>query len=1282
MKLKDFPTSGLLPKTEIQAVNFLKKYPSYDGRGVVVAILDTGVDPAASGLQLTTEGKPKIIDIVDCTGSGDVVLSEPLSAEVDLKSGLQVLKCRNGEKVLKLNPKWQNPSGKFRVGTKRGYDIFPKELVARLSKENQRKFELKHQELISHVLSELNTLEQQLNGVLTEEEIEHKADLEAKLDVLKEQMKNYEDFGPLYDIVTYHDGTNWRAVLDLKEDGDLTGIASGLADYAVGREFDYFSAESALTFNVKFYDDGEMLSIVCCGGSHGTHVAAICGANFPDTPELNGVAPGCQFISLKIGDTRLKTMETGTGLFRAVQCMLEHKCDVANMSYGEDATLANSGFWSRLLQDELINKAQITFISSAGNAGPALSTVGCPGGTVEGVIGVGAYVSDDMMSAEYGLSANSSEVPYTWSSRGPAMDGDRGVSVYSMGGAITSVPQYLLKNSQLMNGTSMSSPNCCGAVSLLISALKQNSYKYSPYRIKQTLENTSKSIGDQMQAGLIQVEDAYSYLVKYQKDVDQDVLYQVRVNGSQKRGIYLREESDTYSPQSLSVNVQPRFRDSDVDLNSNRLQLEQKLTLASPYSWIKVPDHLLLNSGGRDFQVVIDPTNLKDGQFYYGEICAYESGNIEKGPIFRVPVSVCKPTLLPITDASYSYQQLYDPGSVDRKFIQIPNGATFADIEISAVKVSESCRFVVHLVQLVPQSRHSNTEQHWYFSFDQQTSKKVKSFRVYGGLTMELCTAQFWSVASANEFKVTVKVHSLQIEPQNLVFSSADVVQKLNVNVISAQNEKLKLQADLSAIQRPLRPNKAIIKPLKSRDVLPNGFRVNELMLHYSLNLAEATSVSFLKPLADNLLYESEFDSVLLMVLDSNNQMVHFDDVYPKSVKLQKGDYVIKLQLRHADTAVLDQLKDFSLIAQISLSKSEALKFYSTRPDIVNGRVEPMKFNNIVVKAGSQRALFVTAPIQNVKGAQVGDCLAGQFKVNDIVIDGEKFSATVFVGLPQTSGSGDKSKGSEDGNEDKDSADVMNKLKDDLLKAQLKYLPQIKSVDQQKQLIAQLEKDYPDNVDLKLGQLSLIVDECKKSKLSSNLASQAVQIQSLGKVIIALGKEKEVTEYFGTKKSNVDSKESKKVKKEMDSRKKNITIARYWMLMVALSQSIESNGPFIAGGALKSDWESFYSYLDDSNSQHVIAQVVFNIVTHQYGSALKLVNKLIGDYASSKLKDSNVDLCLNALGVDGDVYVKYSENKKLQLVKVNLMEKLDWPTWAQYETQWTAGKYPHYESTF
>lgn len=51
--VNDFPVWALLPKRETNVTGFLNKYPEFDGRGTVIAILDSGIDPGAKGLQVT-----------------------------------------------------------------------------------------------------------------------------------------------------------------------------------------------------------------------------------------------------------------------------------------------------------------------------------------------------------------------------------------------------------------------------------------------------------------------------------------------------------------------------------------------------------------------------------------------------------------------------------------------------------------------------------------------------------------------------------------------------------------------------------------------------------------------------------------------------------------------------------------------------------------------------------------------------------------------------------------------------------------------------------------------------------------------------------------------------------------------------------------------------------------------------------------------------------------------------------------------------------------------------
>lgn len=62
--------------------------------------------------------RPKIVDIIDCSGSGDVATTTIVKAEELTIKGLSGA-------VLKLNEAWKNPSGDWRVGIKAGFEIFP-----------------------------------------------------------------------------------------------------------------------------------------------------------------------------------------------------------------------------------------------------------------------------------------------------------------------------------------------------------------------------------------------------------------------------------------------------------------------------------------------------------------------------------------------------------------------------------------------------------------------------------------------------------------------------------------------------------------------------------------------------------------------------------------------------------------------------------------------------------------------------------------------------------------------------------------------------------------------------------------------------------------------------------------------------------------------------------------------------------------------------------------------------------------------------------------------------
>ena len=248
--------------------------------------------------------------------------------------------------------------------------------------------------------------------------IKQKEELEARVKLLEDLAGKYEDQGPMVEAVVWHDGDRWVAALDtsdfyqfsnsttttaaVPEKGSLADFGEPLTNFRECRRYGTFSAEDACNYVLNIYDEGNTLSIVVDAGSHGTHVAGIAAAYHPEDTSLNGIAPGAQIVSCKIGDTRLGSMETMTGLTRALITVLENKCDLINMSYGEQTSTSNAGRFIKLAE-EIVYKHDVIFVASAGNAGPALTTVGAPGGTSSAVLGIGAFVTPALAAAGHSL---------------------------------------------------------------------------------------------------------------------------------------------------------------------------------------------------------------------------------------------------------------------------------------------------------------------------------------------------------------------------------------------------------------------------------------------------------------------------------------------------------------------------------------------------------------------------------------------------------------------------------------------------------------------------------------------------------------------------------------------------------------------------------------------------------------------------------------------------------------------------------------------------------------
>ncbi|KAF3597894.1 hypothetical protein DY000_02026985 [Brassica cretica] len=1266
--------ASLMPKKEIRVDRFLEAHPEYDGRGVVIAIFDSGFDPSAAGLHVTSDGKPKVLDVIDCTGSGDIDTSTVVKANED---GL--IRGASGAPLV-VNSSWKNPTGEWRVGCKLVYQLFTDDLTSRVKKERRKIWDEKNQEEIAKAVKILYDFDQKHSKVDDAKLKKTREDLQSRVDFLKKQADKYEDKGPVIDAVVWHDGEVWRVALDtqsLEEDPDCGKLAdfSPLTNY---RHYGVFSRLDACSFVTNVYDEGKVLSIVTDSSPHGTHVAGIATAHHPEEYLLNGVAPGAQIISCKIGDSRLGSMETGTGLTRALIAALEHNCDLVNMSYGEATLLPDYGRFVDLVT-EAVNKRRLVFVSSAGNNGPALTTVGAPGGTTSSIIGVGAYVSPAMAAGAHSVVEPPSEgLEYTWSSRGPTSDGDLGVCISAPGGAVAPVPTWTLQRRMLMNGTSMSSPSACGAIALLLSAMKAEGIPVSPYSVRRALENTSTPVGDLPEdklttgQGLMQVDNS-------------NITGHLPAGGYYLQTIYRGELLLYYRNILWTVQVDPKFHEGASNLKE-LVPFEECLELHSTDEGVvRVPDYLLLTHNGRSFNVVVDPTNLGDGVHYF-EVYGIDCKAPQRGPLFRIPVTIIIPKTVANRPPVISFQQMsFVSGHIERRYMEVPLGATWAEATIRTSGFDTTRRFYIDTLQLCPLRRPIKWEDAATFA---SPSAKSFAFPVVSGQTMELAVAQFWSSGLGSreptivDFEVSglaiitpayafsfrngvgnefqIEFHGIGVNKEELILDGSEAPIKVEAEALLA-SEKLVPVAVLNKIRVPYQPVDVQLKTLSTgRDRLLSGKQILALTLTYKFKLEDAAEVKPYIPLLNNRIYDTKFESQFYMISDANKRVYAMGDVYPESSKLPKGEYKLQLYLRHENVQLLEKLKQLTVFIERNMGEIR-LNLHSEPDGPVTGNGV---FKSSVLMPGVKEAFYLGPPTKDKlpKNTPQGSVLVGEISYGKLSFDDKEgknpkdnpvFYPISFVVPPKKPDEDKKAVSSTNS-----CKSVSERLEQEVRDTKIKFLGNLKQETEEersewKKLCACLKSEYPSNTPL----LAKILEGLLSLSEGGDKISHHEEIIDAANEVVRSVDVDELARFL-LDKSEPEDEEAENLKKKMEMTRDQLAEALYQKgLAMARIENLkgEKEDEGDEGSCQKDKFEENFKeltkWVDVKSSKFGTLTVLREKRLSRLGTALKVLEELI--------QNEN-----------------QTANKKLYELKLGLLEELGWSHLATYEKQWMQVRFP------
>ncbi|WP_218566418.1 S8 family serine peptidase [Vallicoccus soli] len=720
-----------MPTRETKAVTFKQQHPGWDGRGVTIGILDSGVDLDHPSLQTTSTGERKITDWVTAT--------DPL-VEGDA-SWRPMLTQVSGPTFTYQSATWTAPAGTYLVNRFAEGATAGSELGGDVNRDGDTN---------------------DFFGVLYRPS-DHAiwVDVDQDNDFTDETLMR--PYGEQYQVG--HFGT----------DQPETGVREQVPFVVEYRE-DVDLGPAGLTGQ-----SADFVNIGIVSSNHGSHVAGITAANAMFGGAMDGAAPGAKLVS-----SRACLLSGGCTAVALTEGMLDlaanRGVDVINMSIGGLPALNDGDNARAELYDRIIDQYGVQIVLSGGNSGPGLNTVGDPAVSSD-ALAVAASISRQTWKANYGSEVRAEQALFNFSSRGPSEAGDVKPDVAAPGSAISTVPLWqaggpvaeagypLPAGYAMLNGTSMAAPQTAGAVALLLSGSYAKGLPVTPAQLRQALTSTARLIPgvgvDAQGSGLIDTNAAWRMLTQT-----------VEVQGYEVSAPVCTALSENLREPGVGVGVYDRCSSGDGGAAPGATKTYTvEVTRTSGPAGKRVHDVSLVGSNG-DFSTSVKKVRVARGETVAVDVTVRAREGAQSallqlddpattGADARIMVSVI--ATAPLTGPGYSASA---SGAVDRNgtrsiFVDVPEGADVLQVDLGGVATGSQTRFIAFSPYGVPVESTSSLACYTRFSDPAACNPVTRAYQdpIPGIWEIEV-ESRRTSPFLENPYRVTATVEAVTVEPE------------------------------------------------------------------------------------------------------------------------------------------------------------------------------------------------------------------------------------------------------------------------------------------------------------------------------------------------------------------------------------------------------------------------------------------------------------------------------------------------------------------------------------